>query len=117
MLGRGRSKREQVRYLGYQRNPAGNRPVYSEQRWESGRGGRIYLEGDRFLYPVLPPEQDRAAVDGKLALLAGHGVTTTIDCGRIAVFRNATPASECALNALMGKKPFHVRFDLQGYEG
>jgi hypothetical protein len=35
----------------------------------------------------------------------------------MAVFLDATPASECALNALMDKKPFHVRFDMQGYEG
>ena len=40
-----------------------------------------------------------------------------MDCGRIAVSQDRTPASECALNALMNKKPFHLRFDLQGYEG
>lgn len=98
-------------------NNEGRAAAQAELKYTAFRDGRIYLEGNGFLYPVLPPEQDRAAVDNKLALLAGHGVTTTIDCGRMAVYRNATSASECALSALMAKKPFHVRFDLQGYEG
>ena len=98
-------------------NNDGTAATKSELKYAAVRGGLIYLEGERFLYPVLPPEQDRVAVDSKLSLLAGHGVTTPIDCGRIAVSRNAEPASRCALNALMSKKSFHVRFDLQGYEG
>ena len=98
-------------------NNDGREATKAELNYAPFRGGRIYLQGGRFLYPVLTPEESRAAVDGKLVLLAGHGAITAIDCGRIAVYQEATPASECALNALMDKKPFHVRFDLQGYEG
>jgi hypothetical protein len=98
-------------------NKDGRAATKSELQYVGFRGGRIHLEGDRLLYPVMPPEKDRAELDRRLALLAGHGVRTTIDCGRIAVSRDATSASECALNALLNNKPFHVRFDLQGYEG
>jgi hypothetical protein len=98
-------------------NKDGRAATKSELQYAVFRGGRIHLEGDRFLYPVLPLENDRAELDRRLTLLAGNGVRTTMDCGRIAVSQDRTPASECALNALMNKKPFHVRFDLQGYEG
>ena len=98
-------------------NKDGRAATTSELQYAAFRGGRIHLEGDRFLYHVLPREKDRAELDRRLALLAGNGVRTTMDCGRIAVSQDRTPASECALNALMNKKPFHVRFDLQGYEG
>jgi hypothetical protein len=98
-------------------NKDGRAATKPELRYAAFRGDRIQLENERFLYPVMPPEKDRDELDRRLALLAGHGVRTAVDCGRIAVSRDATPASECALNALMNKKPFHVRFDLQGYEG
>ena len=98
-------------------NKDGRAATKSELQYAVFRGGRIHLEGDGFLYPVLPLEKDRAELDRRLALLAGNGVRTTMDCGRIAVSQDRAPASECALNALMNKKPFHVRFDLQGYEG
>jgi hypothetical protein len=65
----------------------------------------------------MPSEDDRDRLENKLTLLAGNGVKKAIDCGRIAVSRDGTPASDCALNALVDKKPFHVRFDMQGYEG
>jgi hypothetical protein len=96
-------------------NKDGRAATTSELQYAAFRGGKIHLEGDRFLYHVLPLESDRAELDRRLALLAGNGVRTTTDCGRIAVSQDRTPASECALNALMNKKPFHVRFDLQGY--
>jgi hypothetical protein len=89
----------------------------TELKYAAFREGIIYLEGNLFLYPVLPLEPDRSVIDNKLQLLAGRGVSPAVDCGRIAVHQNANPASECALNALLKKKPFHVRFDLQGYEG
>lgn len=98
-------------------NNDGRAATKSELQYAAFRGGRIRLEGDRFLYSVLPLEKDRAEPDRRLVLLAGTGVRTTMDCGRIAVSQDRAPASECALNALMNKKPFHVRFDLQGYEG
>lgn len=98
-------------------NKDGRAATKSELQYATFRKGRIHLEGDRFLYPVLPLEKDRAELDRRLALLTDHDVKTTIDCGRIAASRDATPASECALNARMNRKPFHVRFDLQGYEG
>jgi len=100
-------------------NNDGRAAAKSELKYTAFREGIIYLEGNRFLYPVLPPEHDRAAIDNKLRLLAGNGVSPTLDCARVAVHQNVSPnpASECALNALSNKKPFHVRFDLQGYEG
>lgn len=98
-------------------NKDGRAATKAELRYAVFREGKIHLEGDRFLYPVLPLEKDRAELDRRLGLLAGDGVRTTRDCGRIAVSQDRAPASECALNALMNKKPFRVRFDLQGYEG
>jgi len=98
-------------------NKDGRAATKSELQYTSYRGSRIHLAGDRYLYPVLWPEKDRAELDRRLAILAGNGVRIPVDCGRTAVNQDATPASECALNALMNKKPFHVRFDLQGYEG
>lgn len=98
-------------------NNDGRAATNSELKYVAFREGRIYLAGERFLYPTLPQEQNRAAVDSELRALAGHGMATAIDCGRIAHSQNATPASECALNALTTMKPFRVRFDLQGYEG
>jgi len=98
-------------------NKDGRAATKSELQYAAFRGGRIQLEGDRFLYSVLPLEKDRAELERRLAHLAGNGVRTTMDCGRIAVSQDRTPASECALNALVSKQPFHLRFDLQGYEG
>jgi hypothetical protein len=98
-------------------NKDGRAATKSELQYAAFRAGRIRLEGDRFLYSVLPLERDRAELDRRLGLLAGNGVRTTMDCGRIAVSQDRAPASECALNALMNKRPFHVRFDLQGFEG
>jgi len=98
-------------------NKDGRAATKSELQRSVFRGGRIHLEGDGFLYPVLPLEKNRAELDRRLAILASNGVRTTMNCGRIAVSGDRAAASECVLNALMNKKPFHVRFDLQGYEG
>jgi len=98
-------------------NYDGRAATKSELKYVAFHDGKIYLQGDRFLYPVLPMEKERVVLDSKLALLAGHGVMTARDCGRIALNQNRAPASECALKALTDKKPFHIRYDLQGYEG
>ena len=98
-------------------NYDGRAATKSELKYVAFHEGKIYLQGDRFLYPVLPTEKDRVVLDSKLAWLAGHGVMTARDCGRIAPNQNRAPASECALKALTDKKPFHIRYDLQGYEG
>jgi hypothetical protein len=57
-------------------NKSGRAATKSELQYAAFREGRIHLEGDRFLYPVLPPEKDRAELDRRLTLLASHGVRT-----------------------------------------
>lgn len=41
-------------------NNDGRAAANSELKYVAFREGRIYLTGERFLYPTLPPEQDRA---------------------------------------------------------
>lgn len=98
-------------------NDEGREATTAELKYKGYRGDKIYIQNDRFLYSVLPPDEASAVIDSKLELLAGHGVMSTLNCGRIAASQNRGPATECALQALIKKKPFHVRFDLQGWEG
>lgn len=97
-------------------NDEGREATTAELKYKGYRGEKIYLQNDRFLYPVLPPDEAGAVIDSKLELLAGHGVMSTLNCGRIGISQNRGAATECALQALINKKPFHVRFDLQGWE-
>lgn len=95
----------------------GREATTAELKYKGYRGDKIYLQNDRFLYPVLPPDNAGAMIDSKLELLAGHGVMNTLNCGRVATSQSRGAATECALNAFMNKKPFHVRFDLEALEG
>jgi hypothetical protein len=46
-----------------------------------------------------------------LRRLAGNGA---IDCGRVALGKDATSTNECALAAFRAKRPFFVRYEVQG---
>ena len=38
------------------------------------------------------------------------------DCGRVGILSDPTTATECALKAFRARKPFRVRYDLQGID-
>jgi hypothetical protein len=68
------------------------------------------------VYPAQPPEPGMSLIDGKLRSMAGYGVTAALNCGWVGIRQDPTAASDCALKAFAHKRPFYVRYDLQGID-
>lgn len=52
-------------------------------------------------------------LEAKLAELAG---SQAVDCGRVAIKGNSQSVTTCVLDSFHSKKPFRVRYDLQGID-
>ena len=64
--------------------------------------------------PGRPPEPGRNLLDEKLRSIAAHG--PSFNCGWVGTRQKPDAASDCALAAFADKKPFYVRYDLQGID-
>jgi hypothetical protein len=95
----------------------GRKATSNELRFSAYRDRKIFLQGERFLYPVERIVGPEPPLDSQLTLMAGHGIASPRNCGRIGIGQELKPASDCALKAAADKVPFTVRYALQGYEG
>ena len=41
---------------------------------------------------------------------------SSVNCGHVGARRDPVPSTDCALTAFRAKKPFHVRYELQGID-
>jgi len=58
-------------------------------------------------------ERQSDQLDYKMVELAG---VRAVNCGRVPLHGDTKAANDCALRALSGKRPFRVRYDLQGID-
>jgi hypothetical protein len=95
---------------------AGREATKAELKYAAFVGHKIYLQDLRFLYPVLSPEPNMTTMDGKLSVLAGRGAVAALNCGRVGIWQKPDAASSCAFRAFADRKPFYVRYWLQGID-
>jgi hypothetical protein len=76
----------------------------------------IYLEDARILLHRVATHRDPSnrIMDDRLKALASRGRTEAIDCSYVKADEKIDTAGECALKAFAARRPFYVRYYLQG---
>jgi hypothetical protein len=76
----------------------------------------IYLDDARILLHRVATHHDPSnrIIDDRLKALASKGRTEAIDCSHAKADGKIDTAGECALKAFAARKPFYVRYYLQG---